>query len=132
MKKLRITIGNKSWDVTVEDLSDTDPWAARTAPVPPAVSAAAHTAPATTAPVTTAPKVVSQGDPGAVTSPMAGLIRSILVKPADAVKQGQALVVLEAMKMENQITAPVGGTVKHIAVAANDQVNEGQVLLVLE
>ncbi len=54
---------------------------------------------------------------GAVTSPMAGAIKSILVKEGDVVKQGQALVILEAMKMENQITAPVAGTVKSINVA---------------
>jgi len=71
-------------------------------------------------------------DAGAVTSPMAGVIKSILVKAADAVEQRQALVVLEAMKMENQITAPAAGTVKNVDASEGDSVQEGHVLLVLE
>ncbi len=67
-----------------------------------------------------------------VTSPMAGAIKSILVKQGDSVKQAQPLVILDAMKMENQISAPVAGTVVKIDVAAGDSVTEGQVLLVLE
>jgi len=63
---------------------------------------------------------------------MAGVIRSLLIKPGDTVTRGQGMVVLEAMKMENQITAPVAGTVKSIDVAAGDSVIEGQVLVVLE
>ena len=71
-------------------------------------------------------------DAGAVTTPMAGAIKSILVKQGDSVKQGQPLVILEAMKMENQITAPVPGSVKSVDVAEGDSVTEGQILLVLE
>jgi glutaconyl-CoA decarboxylase len=63
---------------------------------------------------------------------MAGTIKSVLVKPGDTVKQGQPLVVLEAMKMENQITAPVAGCVKSVDVKAGDSVQESHVLVVLE
>ena len=131
MKKLRITIENKSYDVTVEDLTGVD---AFPPPAEPTVAAAAAAAPATTAPTPSAAAAKPQlpVDTGSVTSPMAGAIQSILVKEGDAVKQGQALVILEAMKMENQITAPVAGTVKSINVATGDSVTEGHVLLVLE
>lgn len=67
-----------------------------------------------------------------MTSPMAGVIKSVLVKQADHVKRGQPLVVLEAMKMESQITAPADGTVQRVEVAEGDSVREGHVLLVLE
>ncbi len=129
MKKLRITIENKSYDVTVEDLTDAD--AFRLPSIHPAVSATA--APVQAAPVAAAAaKPQLPVDGGAVTRPMAGAIKSILVKQGDTVKQGQPLVILEAMKMENQITAPVAGTVSSVDVAEGDSVTEGHVLLVLE
>ena len=128
MKKLRITVGNKSYDVTVEDLTE-----ANTFPSP---AAHVHTHAPISAPQQAAPRTAARPqlpvDSGAVTSPMAGAIVSVLVKQGDAVTQGQALVVLEAMKMENQITAPAAGTVKSVAVAAGESVAEGHVLLVLE
>lgn len=129
MKKLRITIGNKSYDVTVEDLTEAEPYHAAPAPVRPTwAPSAPPQAPQDVAP---AP---SHGPPeaGTVTSPMAGTIKSVLVKPSDQVTQGQPMVVLEAMKMENQITAPVAGTVKRVDVKEGDSVREGHVLLVLE
>ncbi|WP_182866557.1 biotin/lipoyl-containing protein [Rhodopirellula sp. JC639] len=129
MKRLRITVGNKSYDVTVEDLSDADTYQApmQPAPVQPSGGAPAPVIARESAPGPEQPSVS-----GAVTSPMAGAIRSILVKPGDTVKRGQGMVILEAMKMENQITAPVDGTVKSIDVAAGDSVAEGQTLVVLE
>ena len=63
---------------------------------------------------------------------MAGVIRAVLVKLTEQVKSGQPLVVLEAMKMENQITAPVAGTVTRIDVKEGESVAEGHVLVVLE
>ena len=63
---------------------------------------------------------------------MAGTVKSILVKQGEEVAAGKALVILEAMKMENQITASIGGTVKQINVAEGAAVQEGQVLVVIE
>jgi biotin carboxyl carrier protein len=129
MKKLRITIENKSYDVTVEDLTGADQFPSAVAP-PPAASAAPPAAPASPTAAAASPQLAVEA--GAVTSPMAGTILSILVKQGDTVTRGQGLVVLEAMKMENQITAPVAGTVKSINVAEDNSVVEGQILLVLE
>ncbi len=132
MRKLRITIENKSYDVTVEDLTEMDSYRPAAAPLQPPTPPAAPAASPAPVPSTTAPQSPGSSDSGAVTSPMAGVIRSIQVKKGDQVKAGQPLIILEAMKMENQIAAPVAGTVRTIAVAIGDSVPEGHVLLVLE
>ena len=139
MKLLRITIGNKSYEVTVEDLTGADGFPSGVAQPPssgqaPAAAPSTASAPVPSAPVPSAPVAKPQlpAEAGAVASPMAGVIKSVLVKEGDSVISGQSLAVLEAMKMENAITAPVAGTVKSIGVAAGDTVNEGHVLLVLE
>ncbi len=126
MKRLRITIGNKSYDVTVEDLTEEHPQQTPMAFAPPIST------PTQSPSISGAPRPQLPIESGAVTSPMAGSIKSVLVKAGDTVKQGQPLVILEAMKMENQITAPVSGTVKSVDVAVGDTVQEGRMLLVLE
>ncbi len=68
---------------------------------------------------------------GAVTSQMTGRIVRIEVKTGDEVSEGDVLLVIEAMKMENEITAPVSGTVKEIDVSAGARVSEGDTLLVI-
>lgn len=129
MKKLRITIGKKSYDVTVEDLTEED-----SVPAVPTSSPAssASVRPTQSSPTPTAAKPKLPVDAGAVTSPMAGAVKSVLVEESEEVKEGQALIILEAMKMENQITAPVAGTVKSVDVKEGESVQEGHVLLVLE
>ena len=62
---------------------------------------------------------------------MPGNILDVKVKPGDAVKSGDALVVLEAMKMENEIVAPQDGTVATIEVNKGDVVNSGDTLVTL-
>ena len=69
---------------------------------------------------------------GSLVAPMPGAVRRVMVAPGDAVLAGQALVVVEAMKMEHQIQAPVDGTVAEVLVDEGDQVDTGQVLLRLE
>lgn len=67
-----------------------------------------------------------------VTAPMPGIILSIAVKQGDSVQAGDALLVLEAMKMENEIHAPRAGTVKKIFVSAGAEVRAGSDLIELE
>lgn len=128
MRKLRITIGNRSWDVTVEDLTEGDSYQTSPMTMHPAQPTAAP--PSGQPPQPVAPHVPVDG--GAVTSPMSGVIKSVLVNTSDQVKLGQPLIVLEAMKMENQISAHVAGTVKSVHVKEGDSVREGHVLLELE
>ena len=63
---------------------------------------------------------------------MPGKIVNILVKPGDKVEPGQVVVILEAMKMENELTAINKGKVKSLAVEVGDSVQGGQVLVTLE
>lgn len=69
---------------------------------------------------------------GAVTAQISGKVLRINVKPGQAVAKGDVLLILEAMKMENEIKAPADGTVKEIPVAEGARVSEGDVLAVIE
>jgi acetyl-CoA/propionyl-CoA carboxylase biotin carboxyl carrier protein len=69
---------------------------------------------------------------GTITAPMQGTIVKVLVAEGDEVEIGQAILVLEAMKMENHINAETSGTVKEIRVASGDTVGTGDVLVVIE
>lgn len=110
MKKFQVTVNGNAYEVAVEEVGATAP-AVSPAPAAPAA------APAPTA--------------GAkdVVCPMPGTIVDIPVKVGDAVKQGQVLVVFEAMKMENEIMAAADGTVAAIYVNKGESVESGKVLL---
>jgi acetyl-CoA/propionyl-CoA carboxylase biotin carboxyl carrier protein len=72
------------------------------------------------------------GGDGTISAPMQGTIVKVLVAVGDAVDAGQAVIVLEAMKMENHINAEKAGTVAEIRVAPGDGVGTGDVLAVIE
>ena len=69
---------------------------------------------------------------GSFTAPMPGGVLDVLVSPGDAVTAGQALLVLEAMKMEHRVTAPYDGNVVAVHVAQGDRVQQGEMLLEVE
>lgn len=68
----------------------------------------------------------------AVTAPIPGLVVKVLVAPGDLIQEDEPLVILEAMKMENEIRARRGGVVKKVEVAAGQRIEQNGILLVLE
>ena len=109
MKHYTITVNGTPYNVTVEET------AAGAAPAPVAAPAPKAAAPAAAGSV-------------AVNAPMPGTILDVKVAPGAAVKAGDVLVILEAMKMENEIVAPQDGTVAAVNVKKGDSVNSGDVL----
>ena len=66
-----------------------------------------------------------------IRSPMAGIVTSVVIKPGDQVNEGQMLLSIEAMKMENPITAARSGTVEEVLVKCGGEVKAGEVLVLL-
>ena len=119
MKNYTITVNGNVYDVTVEEGTGSTAGAAKAA-TPKA--AAPKAAPKAAAPA---------GAQGAVkvNAPMPGKILKVNVNAGTAVKKGDVLLVLEAMKMENEICAPQDGTVATVECAAGDSVESGKVLV---
>lgn len=78
------------------------------------------------------PKATLDAVSGGISAPMPGKILKVLVKPGDKVEAGQVIVILEAMKMENELKAISKGKVKAVAVEVGDAVQGGQTLVTLE
>lgn len=129
--KYKVTLNGKTYEVEVEKgkailLDEYE--ALAPAPAQAAVSAApAAAAPAAPAPA--APVNLAAGE--TVAAPMPGNILRIDVKQGDTVKEGQILVILEAMKMENEIVAPKAGTVAQIVTSKGAVVDTGSPLVVI-
>ena len=119
MKKLRITVDGKVFDVSVELLDQVSSTTAAPAPAP-----VAAPAPAASAPVA-APAAAGAGD---VPSPLAGKVVSLDVAAGASVKAGDQILTLEAMKMNTIIYAPASGTLTAFCVNPGDTVQEGQAL----
>ena len=117
MKRFNITVNGKAYDVAVEEVDAST--AAAAAPAPAPVSAPAPAAPAAAPAAGTGEKV---------TAPMPGTVLDVKVSAGDTVAKGQVIMILEAMKMENDIVAPQDGTIATINAAAGDSVESGAVL----
>ena len=113
MKKYRVTVNGTVYEIELEELIGTAPAPAAAAPAAPAPAAAA-------------PEGGEQ-----VTAPMPGTILSINVAAGDTVKRGQVLMILEAMKMENEIMCPCDGKVVSVSVAKGAAVESGTLLCVI-
>ena len=129
MKTYNITVNGVTYAVEVEEVG-----AVASAPVAAPAPAAAPAPKAAPAPAAApaAPKTAG-GKAGAVAvkAPMPGNVIKVNVKPGDSVKKGDVLVVLEAMKMENDICAPADGTVASVEAAKGSTVETDAVLVTL-
>ena len=123
MKTYNITINGVTYAVEVEEVGSV-----ASAPVAAPVAAPAAVPAAAPAPAA-APVVTGAGDP--VNAPMPGTILKVNVTQGQAVKEGQVLCVLEAMKMENEIMAPKAGTITQVVTAKGASVNTGDALVVI-
>jgi biotin carboxyl carrier protein len=135
MEKLRITFNGKSYEVEVERLTGTTGAAPKPCAAPVAAAASPAPAPKAAAPAP-APAAAKAAAPAAaggqqVCAPMPGKILSVNVKAGDTAKRGDVLLVLEAMKMQNEIMAPADGKVADVRVSAGQTVSTGDVMVVL-
>ena len=116
MKKYSVTVNGTAYEIELEELTGASPAsAAPAAPVAPVAPAAA------------APAGGEQ-----VTSPMPGTILAVNVAAGDAVKRGQVLMILEAMKMENEIMCPCDGKAVSFNTARGASVESGTLLCVIQ
>lgn len=113
MKKYRVNVNGTSYEVEIEEMTG-------------APAAAPVSAPAA------APAPAASGTGEAINSPMPGNILAVNVAAGDSVKKGQVLMVLEAMKMENEIMAPRDGKVTAVAVAKGAAVESGALLCTIQ
>jgi len=121
MKKYNVNVNGTMYEVTVEEVvGGAAPVAAAPAPVAAPAPAAAP-----------APVAAPAGAGESVSSPMPGTILSVNVNVGDTVAEGQVLMVLEAMKMENEIMAPKAGTITSVAVQKGATVESGTLLCVI-
>ena len=128
--KYKITLKGRTYEVEVEAgqamlLSEYEAVAPSAPAAPVAAAPAAAPAPAAAA----APAVTGAGE--TVNAPMPGTILRVNVTQGQAVKEGDVLCVLEAMKMENEIMAPKAGTVTQVVVSKGASVNTGDALVVI-
>jgi glutaconyl-CoA decarboxylase len=138
MKNLKITVNGIAYNVQVEEVNGTFAAAPVPAPAPqykpvPMPRPVAAPVPVAAAPVkaSAAPAAKPSGNAETVESPLPGNVMSIKVKPGDSVKAGQVLLMLEAMKMENEIVAPRDATVKSLCVNKGDTVDAGAPLVII-
>lgn len=130
MKTYNITVNGVTYVVNVEEV------AAGSAPAAPAAPAAAPVAAPAAAPVAApsapaAPKATGSAGAVAIKAPMPGNIIKVNFKVGEAVKKGDVLVVLEAMKMENDVCAPQDGVVASVEVSQGATVETDAVLVTL-
>lgn len=131
MKKFNITVNGKTYEVDVEEIGGVSaPAPVRRQEAPAAAPSPAKAATPAPAPAPAAPAPAVEGGE-AVTSPMPGTILDIKVNVGDSVADGAVLVILEAMKMENEIMASRAGKVLSINVNKGASVNSGDVLVVI-
>jgi len=136
--KYTATLNGKQYEVELERIDAYEPMprygeapAAAPAPVAAPAAPAPAPAPAAPAPAPAAPAAAPAAGATTVEAPMPGKILNIKVSAGQAVKFGETVIVMEAMKMETEIVAPADGTVAQILVKAGDAVDTGAALVTL-
>jgi len=134
MRKFKIEVDGEEFIVGVEEIGAEESSLTASAPAVQNTAPARKTAPAAKKKSAAKPKKKSSGGGGSnvIEAPMPGNIFKVLVAEGDEIEVGQTVMVLEAMKMENDVTASSAGTVKEILVKKGDSVEADQVLLKLE
>lgn len=127
--KYIVTLNNKKYEVEVNESEAVLTSVYDAAPAMPA--APVMTAPVAAAPVQAAAAPAASASGEKVISPMPGTILKVNVSQGQAVKAGEVLLVLEAMKMENDIVAPVDGVVKQLLVQKGSTVDTDQTLAII-
>ena len=128
MKRFSVTVNGKAYDVAVEEITGAAPAPVAAAPASVAAAPAPAPAPAAASAPAAAP-VAGAGEK--VQAPMPGTILDIKVAVGDTVSRGQTVVILEAMKMENDIVASCDGKITSILVSKGDTVNSDDVLVTI-
>ncbi|MBS4023436.1 MAG: biotin/lipoyl-binding protein [Dethiobacter sp.] len=147
MRKFRVTVNGQPYDVLVEEFGAPAtatptfvPTARPPAPIQPAsVPKSPPPAPLAAPPMAVKPSPAPQSKPvqpaggsTVISAPMPGVILNVLVSSGQSVKIGDVLLILEAMKMENEVTASTAGVVKEVAVSKGSNVNTGDLMVVIE
>lgn len=130
LRKFKISIDGKEYLVEMEEIGGAPQAATPVAPVAPVAAPVQEAPKAESAP--SAPAPVAPAGADAMPSPMPGTILKVLVNVGDVVTENQTLLILEAMKMENEIVASKGGTVTGIHVTQGQMVNPGEPLITVE
>ncbi|MGN1050347.1 MAG: biotin/lipoyl-containing protein [Selenomonadaceae bacterium] len=130
MKKFNITVNGTAYEVEVEEVKagGAAPVARPAAPVAAAPAPAPAAAPA---PAPAAPAAAAGAGETAVEAPMPGKVIKVVAAAGTAVKSGDVVIILEAMKMQNEICAPCDGTVKAVNVSAGQTVTAGQAMAII-
>lgn len=133
--KAQVEVNGKAYEVELDMAGVKVPTAPAQPARPAAVRAAAPVAAAAAAPAAApapAPAPAAGGAGMQVKSPLPGTVLDVMVREGDTVTAGQHIILLEAMKMENNIEAPKAGKITNIRVKQRDAVMEGDVLLTIE
>ncbi len=126
MKNYKVNVNGTEYKVSVEFIDESE----ASAPAPKAEST--QSAPAATPSAPAAPAAPAPAGGEKVNAPMPGTILSVNVSVGDTVKKGQVLVILEAMKMENEIMSPADGKITFLGVSKGSSVESGTPICVIE